>query len=125
MKIDVVNKIAILEDGHEINYNKCLIATGKFCRRKKIKVTEIKYFMIVFLGTSPKNLSIFESVEDEIKNKITTFRTKDDFLDLEQNVSDPKCKNIVIIGGGFLGSELACALARSCMSFINRTVDIF
>ncbi|XP_012232840.2 apoptosis-inducing factor 1, mitochondrial isoform X1 [Linepithema humile] len=90
-KIDVVNKIAILEDGHEINYNKCLIATG----------------------TSPKNLPVFESVEDEIKNKITTFRTKDDFLDLEQNVSDPKCKNIVIVGGGFLGSELACALARS------------
>jgi len=75
--------------------------------------------MIIFLGASPKNLPIFESVENEVKNKITTFRTKDDFLDLEQNVSDPKCKNIVIIGGGFLGSELACALARSCMSFIN------
>jgi programmed cell death 8 (apoptosis-inducing factor) len=59
-----------------------------------------------------------------VKNKITTFRTKDDFLDLEQNVSDPKCKNIVIIGGGFLGSELACALARSCMSFTNGTIDI-
>jgi len=35
VKIDVVNKIAILEDGHEIQYNKCLIATGKFCQKKK------------------------------------------------------------------------------------------
>lgn len=91
MKIDVVNKTVSLEDGHEIKYNKCLIATG----------------------ASPKNLPIFESTEDEVTDKITTFRTKNDFLDLEKSVSNPKCKNIVIIGGGFLGSELACALARS------------
>lgn len=89
-KIDPVNKTVILEDGHEIKYSKCLIATG----------------------ASPKNLPIFESVEDEIKDRITTFRTKNDFLDLEESISNPKCKNIVIIGGGFLGSELACALAR-------------
>ncbi|KMQ95914.1 apoptosis-inducing factor mitochondrial [Lasius niger] len=93
-KIDAVNKTVILEDDHEIKYNKCLIATG----------------------TSPKNLPIFESVEDEIKDKITMFRTKNDFLDLEESVSNPKCKSIVIIGGGFLGSELACALAKSYKS---------
>lgn len=29
-KIDPVNKTVILEDGHEIKYSKCLIATGKF-----------------------------------------------------------------------------------------------
>ncbi|XP_071569741.1 apoptosis-inducing factor 1, mitochondrial [Temnothorax nylanderi] len=93
-KIDVVNKTVTLEDGYEIKYNKCLIATG----------------------ASPKNLPIFESVEDDIKDKITMFRTKDDFLNVEGNVSNPKCKNVVIIGGGFLGSELACALARSYKS---------
>lgn len=27
-KIDVVNRTAILEDGHEIKYQKCLLATG-------------------------------------------------------------------------------------------------
>lgn len=69
-------------------------------------------------GASPKNLPIFESAENDVKNKITTFRTKDDFLDLEGNVSSSKCKNVVIIGGGFLGSELACALARSCKFFL-------
>lgn len=75
-------------------------------------------YVIIFTGTSPKNLPIFESVEDEIKDKITMFRTKNDFLDLEESVSNPKCKSIVIIGGGFLGSELACALAKSCMFLI-------
>ncbi|KAG5324194.1 AIFM1 factor, partial [Acromyrmex heyeri] len=93
-KIDVINKTVTLENGYEINYNKCLIATG----------------------ASPKNLSIFESAEDSIKDKVLTFRTKNNFLDLEENVSNPKCKNVVIIGGGFLGSELACALARSYKS---------
>lgn len=29
-KIDSINKKVILEDGHEIKYDKCLIATGEF-----------------------------------------------------------------------------------------------
>jgi len=29
-RIDVVNKIVILEDGYEIKYDKCLIATGEY-----------------------------------------------------------------------------------------------
>lgn len=73
--------------------------------------------MCVFAGVSPKNLPIFESADDNVKNKITTFRTKDDFLNLEESVSNPKCKNVVVIGGGFLGSELACALAKNCKLF--------
>jgi len=77
-----------------------------------------------FVGASPKTLSIFESAEDEVKDKVITFRTKDDFLDLKENLSDSNCKNVVIIGGGFLGSELACALAKSCMyiSFMYRVL---
>ncbi|XP_011330996.2 apoptosis-inducing factor 1, mitochondrial [Ooceraea biroi] len=93
-KIDVVNKTVVLEDDYEVKYNKCLVATG----------------------ASPKNLPIFESAEDGVKDKITAFRTKDDFLDLEDNVAKSRCKNIAIIGGGFLGSELACVLARNYKS---------
>ncbi|KZC15042.1 Putative apoptosis-inducing factor 1, mitochondrial [Dufourea novaeangliae] len=90
-KIDVQNKTVTLDDGYELKYEKCLIATG----------------------ASPKNLPVFESIDDELKDKIITFRTKEDFLDLEDSVHNPKYKNIVIIGGGFLGSELACSLARN------------
>lgn len=90
-RIDATNNIAVLEDGYEIKYDKCLIATG----------------------ASPKNLPVFESAQDEVKNKILPYRTKQDFLELEENINNPNCKNIVIIGGGFLGSELACSLARN------------
>ncbi|XP_020711993.2 apoptosis-inducing factor 1, mitochondrial isoform X2 [Athalia rosae] len=90
-EIDVINRTAILEDGHEIKYEKCLIATG----------------------ASPKNLPIFETADDAIKSKILPFRTNEDFLQLEENIHDPAIKNIVIVGGGFLGSELACSLVRN------------
>ncbi|KAK1124458.1 hypothetical protein K0M31_006812 [Melipona bicolor] len=91
IKIDIPNKTIMLDDGYEIKYEKCLIATG----------------------ASPKNLPVFESIQDELKNKIITFRTKEDFLDLEDIVHNVKYKNIVIIGGGFLGSELASSLAHN------------
>jgi len=77
-----------------------------------------------FAGATPKNLAIFDSAEDEVKDKIITFRTKDDFSDLKENLSESDCNDIVIIGGGFLGSELACALAKNCMciSFMYRVL---
>lgn len=40
-KIDVINQIVTLDNGYEINYNKCLIATGRFCSKilsDKIKI---------------------------------------------------------------------------------------
>lgn len=73
----------------------------------------------IFIGASPKNLPVFESMQDELKDKIVTFRTKEDFLDLEDAVHNPKYKNTVIIGGGFLGSELACSLARNCRFLLH------
>ncbi|XP_012273636.1 apoptosis-inducing factor 1, mitochondrial [Orussus abietinus] len=90
-KIDVEKKVAVLENGYEIHYEKCLLATG----------------------ATPKNLPIFETAEDDVKKRVIPFRTTDDFLELENNIHDPHVKNIVIIGGGFLGSELACSLARN------------
>lgn len=116
-KMDVPNKTVTLDDNYEIKYDKCLIATGK-CREFLFQDIYLHISHPNFLaGASPKNLPVFESLEDDLKEKIITFRTREDFLDLEDNVNDPNCKNIVIIGGGFLGSELACSLARNCTFF--------
>lgn len=87
-KIDVSNHVAVLTDGTEIKYGKCLIATG----------------------STPKNLEIFESAPAKIKERISLFKTIDDFGSLKRNVD--KSQTVAIIGGGFLGSELACALAQ-------------
>lgn len=101
-KIDVINKIATLHDGYQIKFEKCLLATG----------------------STPKNLEIFESADEKVTSKVLPYRTLDDFLELENNVHDPKVRNIVIIGGGFLGSELACSLAQNFDSDQKRVIQI-
>ncbi|KAJ4435632.1 hypothetical protein ANN_18248, partial [Periplaneta americana] len=88
-KIDAYEKKAILEDGYEISYDKCLIATG----------------------SKPRNLPLFENASQKIKDRVTLFRGIFDFEELEGIVTSG-AKSVAVVGGGFLGSELACALAR-------------
>lgn len=87
-QIDAENNVAILTDGTEIKYQRCLIATG----------------------STPKNLPIFESAPSKVKERVSMFKTIEDFQNLKNQVDHSK--SIAIIGGGFLGSELACALAK-------------
>ena len=86
-KIDATDRKAYLENGQIISYQKCLIATGG----------------------EPRNLQVFESAPPEVQNRVILFRTANDFKRLDELFS--KSKSITIIGGGLLGSELACALA--------------
>lgn len=62
------------------------------------------------IGALPKNLDIFANAEPKIQEKVTLYRNIFDFQELYE-ISD-EAKAIAIVGGGFLGSELACALAR-------------
>jgi len=87
-RVDVEDKYVVLEDGTKISYGKLLLATG----------------------VSPKVEPIFE-VENDY-GRLHTFQTLADFEKLEKIVADPTTKNIMIIGGGFLGSELASSLAE-------------
>lgn len=86
--MDVRGNKVRLQDGSEISYDKCLIATGGI----------------------PRNLQVIERAGDEVMKRTTLFRKIEDFKSLEKVSRD--VKSITIIGGGFLGSELACALGR-------------
>lgn len=88
-EIDVCNKEAILEDGTKISYGECLIATG----------------------SSPRNIDAFNNAPKSIKDKVTLFKTIDDYEYLRNKIKN--IKSIAIIGGGFLGSELSCALVKN------------
>ena len=59
------------------------------------------------IGGTPRNLDVLKS-NREVNDKVTLFRKVEDFFKL--NEITQKIKSISIIGGGFLGSELACAL---------------
>uniref|UniRef100_A0A8I3S7X8 Apoptosis-inducing factor 1, mitochondrial n=2 Tax=Canis lupus familiaris TaxID=9615 RepID=A0A8I3S7X8_CANLF len=86
--LDVRGNMVKLNDGSQITYEKCLIATG---------------------GT-PRSLSAIDRAGAEVKSRTTLFRKIGDFRTLEK--ISREVKSITIIGGGFLGSELACALGR-------------
>ncbi len=60
-------------------------------------------------GGEPKKLP----QQDENNENITTFRTIEDFKKLEKLAK--KDAHIAVVGGGFLGSELAVALAHRGM----------
>lgn len=85
-RLDPDNKKVFLESGKEISYDKCLIATG---------------------GT-PRNLPIFKNAPKKIQDRVVLFRTIDDFNSLYESTST--AQSIVVVGGGFLGSELAVSL---------------
>ncbi|KAM9348983.1 apoptosis-inducing factor 1, mitochondrial isoform 3-T3 [Symphorus nematophorus] len=86
--MDVRGNKVKLDDDTEISYDKCLIATGGV----------------------PRNLQVIERAGEEVMNRTTLFRKIEDFKSLDK--VSRNIKSITIIGGGFLGSELACALGR-------------
>lgn len=86
--MDVRGNKVKLDDNTEISYDKCLIATGGV----------------------PRNLQVIERAGDEVMKRTTLFRKIEDFKSLDK--VSRNAQSITIIGGGFLGSELACALGR-------------
>lgn len=48
--------------------------------------------------------------DPEVEERVRLFRNIYDFEDVYEGLEDSK--SVAIIGGGFLGSELACAMAR-------------
>ncbi|XP_053474218.1 apoptosis-inducing factor 1, mitochondrial isoform X2 [Ictalurus furcatus] len=99
--MDVRENKVRLSDGTEISYDKCLIATGGV----------------------PRNLQVIERASEEVKNRTTLFRKIEDFKALEK--VSRELKSIAIIGGGFLGSELACALGRRSHDLGLEVIQLF
>ncbi|XP_057367402.1 apoptosis-inducing factor 1, mitochondrial-like isoform X2 [Daphnia carinata] len=101
VKLDIVGRKAELDDGRSITYDKCLIATGG----------------------KPKSLPSLSSAPENVQEHVTLFRNIDDFRRLES--ISRQVKSITIIGGGFLGSELACALGRRAKTSGLEVLQVF
>ncbi|XP_039515255.1 apoptosis-inducing factor 1, mitochondrial-like [Pimephales promelas] len=99
--MDVRENKVKLSDGAEISYEKCLIATGGV----------------------PRNLQVIERGTEEVTKRTTLFRKIEDFRSLEK--ISREVKSITIIGGGFLGSELACAMGRRSMDPGLEVIQMF
>lgn len=86
--IDVDKKQVDLSDGQKIEFERLLLATG----------------------ADPKRLEIM--IPENLQSKLTTFRGIKDFKKLYSLLSENSSKRIVVVGGGFLGSELTVAMAH-------------
>lgn len=99
--MDVRGNKVKLSDGTEISYEKCLIATGGV----------------------PRNLQVIDRAGQEVTKRTTLFRKIEDFRSLEKITRE--VKSITIIGGGFLGSELACAMGRRSADLGIEVIQMF
>eukprot|EP00041_Stephanoeca_diplocostata_P018106 m.375667 g.375667 ORF g.375667 m.375667 type:complete len:700 (+) comp20922_c0_seq1:190-2289(+) len=81
-------KRLLLDNGTVVNFNKCLLATGG----------------------KPRTLPVLASADEEVLQHVSLFRNIDDFRKVSNLMT--AAKDIVVVGGGFLGSELAVAMAH-------------
>ena len=87
-KLDPISKKLTLDSGAEISYDKCLLATGG----------------------KPKNLPIFSEAPPPVQEKVSLYRSIPDYQKLDELVGS--VGSILVVGGGFLGSELAVGMAN-------------
>lgn len=110
MHFDVDNKRILLQDGTQVHYDKCLLANaGK-----------------------PRNFYVLNSnrMSYMLKDRINTCTTISDFEQLDsilKNASTPDSSimNVSVIGGGFLGTEIASSLATDKRSKQLNVQQIF
>jgi len=101
VKIDATLKIAFLDNGCQIRYDKCLLTTGGH----------------------PKNLPVLEHAGPSVLEHTTRFRGVADFRRLYEVVEAGK--HITIVGGGFLGSELATAIGNRVETTGGSVTQVF
>lgn len=100
--LDINNRTAILADGRLVTYEKALIATGS-----TPKMLPIEYY-----NEGPEKNSPGESCIKKVlpESLVSNYRSIDDFARLRSIIKSGL--RIGIVGGGFLGSELAVSLAQ-------------
>jgi programmed cell death 8 (apoptosis-inducing factor) len=77
-----------LSDGQVLQFDRLLIATG----------------------AQPKTIDA--SIDESIREHVSTFRSVSDFVKLYNLIKEREGQRVVVVGGGFLGSELAVSLTK-------------
>lgn len=101
VRLNVEAQFLVLDNGQKVHYKKVLLATG---------------------GT-PRSLPQVRSLPAETRARVSTYRSVADFERLSAVAREST--NMVVIGGGFLGSELSYALQAYGRSHGLQVTQIF
>ncbi|CAB0000726.1 unnamed protein product, partial [Nesidiocoris tenuis] len=102
VKLDPLKRKATLDDGKEITYGKCLLATGG----------------------RPRVLPPFDEADAKVLEKITFYRNTFDFQELEEIIQHENVKCLAVVGGGLLGTEMVAALRERTKNQNIKIVNI-
>ena len=86
--LDIENKLVTLSDGRTLGFGKVLLATG--CKE-----------------------AVLPGVPDKLKHHVTNLRKVKDFDRVQNLAKSGEAKRIVVVGGGFLGCEVASQLREA------------
>ena len=79
--------------------------------------------LLIATGAEPK---IIDAKIDEIaKKRVLTFRNVSDFIKLYNLLKEKEGQKIVVVGGGFLGSELAVAISKIGNQMNHSVIQVF
>lgn len=68
-------------------------------------------------------MEVFENADPKVHEKVQLYRNIYDFQDLYEHMEG--AKSVAVVGGGFLGSELVCALGRKGKKTNMKVYQIF
>ena len=90
--IDVEDKSITMKDGTKVTYDRCLLASAG----------------------APREFYVLDSskISYGLRDRINTMTTLQDFVELD-TILGSDIDQIAVVGGGFLGTEVACALATA------------
>lgn len=111
--IDLENNVVQLQDGRKIEFGKCLIATGSKPLHKNILDENTELRTSISVMSDVEDYRRLHSKLEELSNSTSEASTSESF------------KNIVILGGGILGTELAYSLNRRYVRGKQSNLRIF
>ena len=90
LRLDAELRTVVLQDGSKISYDKCLLASAG----------------------APRDFYVLDNnqIPFSLRENINTLTKLQHFVDLDAALGNEDIEHLTVVGGGFLGTEMACSV---------------
>ena len=90
LRLDAEMRTVVLQDGSKISYDKCLLASAG----------------------APRDFYVLDNnqIPFSLRENINTLTKLQHFVDLDAALGNDDIEHLTVVGGGFLGAEMACSV---------------